>query len=63
MKKLNLLLIIPLFSSLFLSACNTVSGVGRDVSAVGTTTGATLEKASDATAAKIKKITKPSTNK
>lgn len=54
MKNLIKLMTIVLFSSLLLTACNTVSGVGRDIKAAGSATGNALEKASNATANGIK---------
>ena len=35
MKRLTALILLALFSSAFLSACNTVEGVGKDVQKVG----------------------------
>lgn len=35
MKRLTALLLLAMFSSAFLSACNTVEGVGEDVQKVG----------------------------
>lgn len=35
MKRLTALLLVSLFSLSFLTACNTMAGVGKDVEAVG----------------------------